>query len=340
MTSKYERAANARLEIFRVVTEPSYADYIAQMHHNDFDFTTRDFNPIDAAQGFADGLNEAKVYYVPDEMTDVLLVAAKQIPEFRIDPWDIPAQYGLAYFEKPLPIYDWAVRDLIPELSDYDPHKDPYPLLRAAQWWAPEGEDVAMVFYGQLSDNIDFYKWTIAAVDAKANDLEGTIERIEGAEPIIRRLVPRWASIDMSKIALGKETTITSEQGREKNLHFLALVSLWMMITQESVTEAVEDEPRASRKRNKREGITKSEEKIRVVYLPGMRYSHGGKRHTDEEATESYLHSRFLVSGHWRRQWYPSLQTHKPKWINPYVKGPEDAPFVAKETVNVVRERK
>ena len=29
----------------------------------------------------------------------------------------------------------------------------------------------------------------------------------------------------------------------------------------------------------------------------------------------------FWVRGHWRRQWYPSIQGHKRKWIRPYVKG-------------------
>lgn len=36
---------------------------------------------------------------------------------------------------------------------------------------------------------------------------------------------------------------------------------------------------------------------------------------------------RFVVSGHWRMQWYPSLQQHIPVWIMPYVKGPDDKPL-------------
>jgi hypothetical protein len=40
---------------------------------------------------------------------------------------------------------------------------------------------------------------------------------------------------------------------------------------------------------------------------------------------------RWLVSGHWRNQWFPSSQEHGWRYINPYVKGPEDKPFVSKE---------
>lgn len=35
---------------------------------------------------------------------------------------------------------------------------------------------------------------------------------------------------------------------------------------------------------------------------------------------------RWLVRGHLRAQWYPSLQSHRVVWIAPYLKGPEDAP--------------
>jgi hypothetical protein len=42
---------------------------------------------------------------------------------------------------------------------------------------------------------------------------------------------------------------------------------------------------------------------------------------------------RWLVSGHWRQQWYPSTMEHRPIWISPHVKGPEDKPLVLKEKV-------
>lgn len=36
---------------------------------------------------------------------------------------------------------------------------------------------------------------------------------------------------------------------------------------------------------------------------------------------------RWLVRGHLRAQWYPSLKSHKIIWIAPYLKGPDDAPL-------------
>jgi len=40
---------------------------------------------------------------------------------------------------------------------------------------------------------------------------------------------------------------------------------------------------------------------------------------------------RWVVGGHWRRQWYPKIQTHRWKYITEYIKGPEDKPLVVRK---------
>lgn len=42
---------------------------------------------------------------------------------------------------------------------------------------------------------------------------------------------------------------------------------------------------------------------------------------------------RWMVSGHWKPQWYPSLGEHRRIYIAPYVKGPTDKPLVVKDKV-------
>jgi hypothetical protein len=44
-------------------------------------------------------------------------------------------------------------------------------------------------------------------------------------------------------------------------------------------------------------------------------------------------HHRWIVRGHWRNQYFPSRDGHKPIWIAPHVKGPEDAPLLTGEKV-------
>lgn len=46
---------------------------------------------------------------------------------------------------------------------------------------------------------------------------------------------------------------------------------------------------------------------------------------------------RFVVHGHFRNQWYARRQEHAPKWIEAYVKGPNDAPLKASTRVFAVR---
>jgi hypothetical protein len=37
---------------------------------------------------------------------------------------------------------------------------------------------------------------------------------------------------------------------------------------------------------------------------------------------------RWIVLGHWRDQWYPSVEEHRQIWIAPHVKGPDDKPLI------------
>ena len=52
----------------------------------------------------------------------------------------------------------------------------------------------------------------------------------------------------------------------------------------------------------------------------------------DQEQLVDWSH-RWLVSGHWRQQYYPGTGTHRPLWISPHVKGPENRPLVVKDKV-------
>jgi hypothetical protein len=42
---------------------------------------------------------------------------------------------------------------------------------------------------------------------------------------------------------------------------------------------------------------------------------------------------RWMVAGHWKPQWYPSLGEHRLIYIAPYIKGPASKPLVIKGKV-------
>lgn len=103
-------------------------------------------------------------------------------------------------------------------------------------------------------------------------------------------------------------------------------VSLRLMQQRISV-RSKERAPRPSRRRWERMGYELDE--IMVVRLRRPASKHNG--HEEHEARE-WTH-QWLVDGHWRNQWYPSLNTHRQIYISPYVKGPEDKPLVVKRRI-------
>lgn len=67
---------------------------------------------------------------------------------------------------------------------------------------------------------------------------------------------------------------------------------------------------------------------IRTVVLRLRESSHSDNaRHVDWQ-------HKWIVSGHWRKQWFPSRQENRPIYIEPYIKGPDDKPLLEqRETI-------
>src|SRR5215471_1172680 len=91
--------------------------------------------------------------------------------------------------------------------------------------------------------------------------------------------------------------------------------------------------PREVRRRHKREGY----ELPRYSVIRLRRHSRPSA--TDEEAERKWkLNYRTVTRGHWRQQWYPSIQAHRQIWIDEFIRGPEDAELVIRPRVFDVRD--
>jgi hypothetical protein len=110
---------------------------------------------------------------------------------------------------------------------------------------------------------------------------------------------------------------------------FRQVWTLWAVIRGEmGVEQTAVSTPRASRRRLQRSiGDIPT---VTVCSLPRPPASHRG-----DGQGRDWSH-RWIVSGHWCNHWWPKQQVHKPRWISPYVKGPEDKPLVVKERRFVV----
>lgn len=81
--------------------------------------------------------------------------------------------------------------------------------------------------------------------------------------------------------------------------------------------------PRQARKESKRVGAS-NETGITVITL---RRPRNPSDFDYEDDGDKRFHFQFLVRGHWRNQWYPSLKQHRQKYINSYWKGDPDDPI-------------
>ena len=77
----------------------------------------------------------------------------------------------------------------------------------------------------------------------------------------------------------------------------------------------------------------------RARALMKVRPAHGDDGHAGNGQTSGRTYRvRWIVDGHWRNPWYPASETHRPRYIDAYVKGPEGAPLKLRETVKVWRD--
>lgn len=116
----------------------------------------------------------------------------------------------------------------------------------------------------------------------------------------------------------------TPEDNHQIKTWALVLRCCWLLM-QQRIAMVTEQRPdRASERRLRR--ANKPVDAVRVITL--RQPEHHGIPSSDRT-----YHHRWVVRGHWRKQWYPSQERNVPIWISPHVKGPDGAPLLAGEKV-------
>jgi len=96
--------------------------------------------------------------------------------------------------------------------------------------------------------------------------------------------------------------------------------AFWRLMSQ--LVPVKERLPRQARRQRERKRLIPD---VTVIHLRRVRPS-GEPVEPGEGSVE--WQRQWIVRGHWRNQWYPSIKEHRQIWISPYVKGPEDKPLV------------
>jgi hypothetical protein len=91
---------------------------------------------------------------------------------------------------------------------------------------------------------------------------------------------------------------------------------LWRLAQQRITMHERQPADRAARRRAARAGCDDP-------YVTVITLRHTQRPRDGEPSAVDWAH-RWIVGGHWRNQWYPSIEAHRQIWIAPHVKGPED----------------
>jgi hypothetical protein len=113
------------------------------------------------------------------------------------------------------------------------------------------------------------------------------------------------------------------------------ILATWLLMGQTIVRSETMMAPRAARHRIARADPT-LDAAVRYIDLRRARTEPSDNPEENRPGTRAYRH-RWVVRGHWRNQWYPSRNDHRPIWISQYIAGPDGKPLLGGERVNVLR---
>lgn len=241
-----------------------------------------------------DAILAADTVYVEDEMLMLARGAAQTFLTETLHESDLPVPNGYLYLPEPEDVYD---------------RHDKRVTARVYIWMSSPGGVVVYLMH-RLGDRDDY---TDDAVERRLR-----LEAGLGREDLM--------IVHVFPIGFGQQLPTFESEGMHGTAAeaLRTLVVLWRLMQQTIATTTRERPARAVRRRMPPPLM---ENLITVIRL---RRPHKD-RDRDQEVRSVDWHQRWIVSGHWRWQPYPTLGVTKQIWISPYVKGPEDRPLVIRK---------
>lgn len=177
--------------------------------------------------------------------------------------------------------------------------------------WTKHTRGLAVSLYSDLSDLQD---------DGAVQTKEKLTELLDVVPDLVHlHMTPIWFGMEPD----GESWDVDHPDERTAYEEWWTLMQVLLkMMTQNVAARQSMAPDRHSRRRGIRRGFDPRE--VLVVKLRRPRHEPTGS-----ERDVNWTH-RWLVGGHWRNQWMPSLDRHRQTWISPYVKGPDDAPLIVK----------
>lgn len=253
-------------------------------------------------------MSMATPVFVAPDMMDLWMHAQADFPGETIEEEDLSIPAGLVVLPKP-----WIVKDLQGETFK----------LSAFSWLRVRvGDDpgVHVSLYQRMRDETDEMKTNLRKL--------GPLPPLSLLHAMSLSFGENYATQEAWVSALGREVT------EEAHVEMVAVVrgiqSFWRLAWQEIGKPYALEASRAVRKRFSRRFKDRPIPLVTVIALRPFR--EGGKKPYEDGWKEDvqWTH-RWMRSGHWRNQWYPSVGLHRAIYIAPTICGPDDKPLVLKD---------
>lgn len=293
--------------------------------------------------------SEATLLHLAPSMVELLAEAKDGFGTAGFMDYDLPVMSGFAYFSMQLSVGTASGDQLRDLLEQFEPGQRPQ--ITDQQWRVAElewAESLAVLWHYEPSSSdhpqgLVVLSWYLER-DAwwdwvhALYQIEGDSYNLSHFEDKIKHTLPPFiydghvvieCSPDAAGVTLDRYDRVTTPDHWRTRRTDMFRALCYLLRQRGIVTESVVTPDRATRRRAARTGREAAE--VRVLALSGV--GSGGQ---PGEGERSYAH-RWVVRGHWRRQWYPSIQQHRPRWVAPFLKGPEGAPLLGGEKVYVTR---
>lgn len=241
-------------------------------------------------------LREGEAYYWSPAICSLLETIAQEMPRNWIFmPEMCPSESGFWWFSRPISmvVEGQRIKAIHAVSWGIERYRDRERHLALTSWTQTISGDLDSYGVGLLASGVHF-------------DPDGRCDHVMTLE----------TSIAISGVLESRESDRTSIAAVLLTAAGLTFLDQRILVAPQQQVE------RHARRRLERAGF-QHEPLVRVVEL--RRKQARSEHHGNSEPVE-WSH-QWIVSGHWRQQWYPSLNANQPRWIMPYIKGPESKPL-------------
>lgn len=254
-------------------------------------------------------LRDGEVFAVDPDIVDLISSAVGTMPPYPLRMDDAPSQHGFVWLPDGL---------VMPDV------RGAAVFVRAMTWTSARNDDT-----GERGYVINVFTDPFDERDSY-HDRHMDVMR-QGGKKVSSdmRQALHWSIIGQWIWQEGRE--LPPSESCSEAMWFVA--ALWRFVHEPYVEHRSILPSKHARRRAARSDV--DPDRLRVVRLRKAEHKPARSPGEGEGEGQEWSH-RWIVHGHWRNQWYPSIQEHRPKWIPPYVKGPEGKPLIVKDVAYLV----